>query len=285
MNARLNDAPAPAGRLPNPALAGFVPRIVNDVLELPVYHMRGGTSTGIVLWHEHLPAELALREEAIRAIMGVPAAGEAKGNRQTTGLGRGPSTSNKVFIVDRSPNDEADITSTLAQLAADKSAIDWSVNCGNMSAALTMYALDTGIFKASPGTTVMRIFNTNTRVTTDATVKTPHGTPYIPADTEIPGVIGQFPGVELSLRNPVGAKTGKLLPTGSAIDMFAGVEASCVDVAVPMVIVNAAALGKTANETVEELGRDHALKEHLRTIWVEAGLKMGLRRKNGDPMS
>jgi 2-methylaconitate cis-trans-isomerase PrpF len=273
------------GRLPNPALAEFVPRVVDGVLELPVYHMRGGTSTGVVLWHEHLPSALALREEAIRWIMGVPPAGEVKGNRQTTGLGRGPSTSNKVFIVERSPHADADIASTLAQLAADKSAIDWSVNCGNMSAALTMYALDTGLFKASAGTTVMRIFNTNTRVTTDATVKTPYGTPYIPADTEIPGVMGKFPGVELSLRNPVGAKTGRLLPTGNAVDQFAGVAASCVDVAVPMVIVNAADLGKTGHEAVDELARDQALKQRLQAIWVEAGLKMGLRRKNGEPMS
>jgi 4-oxalomesaconate tautomerase len=286
MSARLRDIAASSrGDLPNPELAGFVPRIVNDVLELPVYYMRGGTSTGIVLWHAHLPSELALREEAIRWIMGVPPTGDVKGNKQTTGLGRGPSTSNKVFIVDRSPTVDADITSTLAQLAADKSAIDWSVNCGNMSAALTMYALDTGIFKATAGTTVMRIFNTNTRVTTDATVKTPDGTPYIPADTEIPGVMGKFPGVELSLRNPVGAKTGKLLPTGNPLDRFAGVEASCVDVAVPMVIVSAAELGKTGHESVDELARDHVLKERLQSIWVEAGLKMGLRKKNGDAMS
>ena len=286
MSARLKDAaPALTGRLPNPALAGFVPRLVNGVLELPVYHMRGGTSTGVVLWHEHLPAELALREEAIRWIMGVPPAGEVKGNKQTTGLGRGPSTSNKVFIVDRSPTADADIASTLAQLAADKSAIDWSVNCGNLSAALTLYALDTGIFPATPGATVMRIFNTNTGVTTDATVKTPDGTPFIPADTEIPGVMGRFPGVELSLRNPVGAKTGKLLPTGNAVDRLAGVAASCVDVAVPMVIVNAAELGKTGRESVAELARDHALKQKLQAVWVAAGLKMGLRRKNGDPMT
>ncbi len=286
MSARVNDAaPALTGRMPNPALAGFVPRLVNGVLELPVYHMRGGTSTGVVLWHEHLPADLALREEAIRWIMGVPPAGEVKGNKQTTGLGRGPSTSNKVFIVHRSPSADADIASTFAQLAADKSAIDWSVNCGNLSAALTMYALDTGIFQATPGATVMRIFNTNTGVTTDASVKTPAGTPFIPADTEIPGVMGRFPGVELSLRNPVGAKTGQLLPTGNAVDRFAGVEASCVDVAVPMVIVNAADLGKTGQESIQELAHDHALKEKLQAIWVAAGLKMGLRRKNGDPMT
>src|SRR3954466_6395743 len=108
MSARLQHATASLyGRLPNPALAGFVPRILNGVLEIPVYYMRGGTSTGIVLWNEHLPAELALREEAIRWVMGVPTSGEVEGNRQTTGLGRGPSTSNKVFIVERSPHGDA----------------------------------------------------------------------------------------------------------------------------------------------------------------------------------
>ena len=286
MNARKNvAASASQGRLPDPTLASFVPRVVNGVPELPVYHMRGGTSTGIVLWHEHLPVDLALREEAIRWMMGVPAAGDLKSNKQTTGLGRGPSTSNKVFIVERSPHDGADIISTLAQLAADKSALDWSVNCGNMSAALPMYALDTGLLNASPGNTLVRIYNTNTTVTTEATVKTPDGTPYIPSDTEIPGVMGRFPGVELSLRSPVGTKTGKLLPTGNAIDRFDGIDASCVDVAVPMVIVRAADLGKTARESVDELARDSALKQRLQKIWVEAGLKMGLRKKNGERMS
>lgn len=272
-----------ASRLPNSQLGTFVPRVVNGVLELPVYHMRGGTSTGIVLWEGHLPAELPLREEAIRWIMGVPPRGEAKGNKQTTGLGRGVTTSNKVFIVNRSPDAQADITSTLAQLAADKAAIDWSVNCGNMSAALPMYALDTGLFSAAAGRTVLRIYNTNTRVTTDATVRTPEGTPYIPADTEIPGVMGRFPGVELSLRNPVGAKTGKLLPTGNAVDRCAGVEVSCVDVAVPMVVLRAADVGKTGQESLEDLARDGALKQRLREIWVEAGLRMALKKKDGSP--
>ena len=272
-----------ARRLPSPALADFVPRIVNGVVELPVYVMRGGTSTGIVLWEGHLPTALALREEAIRWIMGVPQAGEVKGNKQTTGLGRGPTTSNKVFIVNRSTDANADITSTLAQLAADKAAIDWSVNCGNMSAALPMYALDTGLFAPVQGRTVIRIYNTNTRVTTDATVNTPEGTIAIPSDAEIPGVMGRFPGVELSLRNPVGSKTGKLLPTGNLVDRCAGVDVSCVDVAMPSIILRAADVGKTGQESVEELARDAALKARLREIWVEAGLKIGFRKKDGTP--
>jgi 4-oxalomesaconate tautomerase len=116
-------------------------------------------------------------------------------------------------------------------------------------------------------------------------VKTPEGTPFIPADTEIPGVIGRFPGVELSLRKPVGAKTGKLLPTGNVVDRIKGVEVSCVDVAVPMVIIRAADLGMTRQESVEALSRDTALKQKLREIWVEAGLAMGLKKKDGTPMS
>jgi 4-oxalomesaconate tautomerase len=273
------------GEMPSPTLDDFVPQVHGGVPAFPVYYMRGGTSTGVVLWHQHIPEEQALKEEVIRAIMGVPATGEHRGNKQTTGLGRGAPTSNKVFIVSRPSSGEADIASTLAQLAADKSAIDWSVNCGNMSAALPLYALDAGLVRPVVGRTVVRIFNTNTGVTTDASVHTPDGTCYIPADTEIPGVMGRFPGVDLTLRHPVGAKTGKLLPTGRASDQICGVAVSCVDVAVPMVIVRAEDLGKTGQESPDELARDPRLKERMREIWVAAGLRMGLRRKGGALMS
>lgn len=273
------------GRLPASELSDFVPRLRHGTPEFPVYYMRGGTSTGVVLWHEHLPTDLALKEELIRWIMGVPPSGETRGNKQTTGLGRGAPTSNKVFVVSRPNGSDADIASTLAQLTADKSAIDWSVNCGNMSAALPLYALDTGLVRPTPERTVVRIFNTNTGVTTDASVRTPAGTHEIPADTEIPGVLGQFPGVELTLRHPVGAKTGKLLPTGKPADEVQGVTVSCVDVAVPMVILRASDVGKTGNESPDELARDARLKERLREIWVAAGLKMALRRRGGAPMT
>lgn len=268
-----------------PGFESFTPRLLNGVAHFPLYYMRGGTSTGVVLWEPHLPQALAPREELIRRIMGVPVTGETKGNKQINGLGRGPATSNKVFILGMHEGPEADLSSTLAQLAADKSAIDWSVNCGNMSSALPLYALETGLIPAQKPVTQLRIFNTNTKVITDARVNTPEGDACVPADTEIPGVMGEFPGVELSLRNPIGAKTGKLFPTGNRKDVFAGVTASCLDVAVPMVIVSAAELGKNGDETVDALNQDHALKARLREIWVEAGLKMGLKKRNGEPMT
>ena len=268
-----------------PGFEAFSPRLFNGVAHFPLYYMRGGTSTGVVLWEPHLPEALELKEELIRRIMGVPITGETKGNKQISGLGRGVATSNKVFILNQHEGPEAELSSTLAQLAADRSAIDWSVNCGNMSAALPLYALETGLIQAQQPLTQLRIFNTNTRVITDARVSTPQGNAEVPADTEIPGVMGAFPGVELSLRQPIGAKTGKLFPTGQRKDVFAGVTASCLDVAVPMVIVKASDFGLQGDEMPEVLNQNQPLKNKLREIWVEAGLKMGLKKRNGEPMT
>lgn len=268
-----------------PGLESFSPRLIHGVAHFPLYYMRGGTSTGVVIWEPHLPQSLELKEELIRRVMGVPVSGETKGNKQINGLGRGPATSNKVFLLNAYDGPEADLSSTLAQLAADKSAIDWSVNCGNMSAALPIYALETGLIQAQKPLTQLRIFNTNTKVITDARLCTPEGNVIVPADTEIPGVMGMFPGVELSLRQPIGAKTGKLFPTGNRKDTFAGVTASCLDVAVPMVIVSAEELGQQGDETPDVLNRDLVLLARLREIWVEAGLKMGLKKRNGDLMT
>jgi 4-oxalomesaconate tautomerase len=263
----------------------MTPRVSNGLLEVPVEHVRGGTSTGILLHDSHLPAALPLREELIRRIMGVPLEGTTAGNRQITGLGRGVATSNKVFIVAPSQRNDADIDSTLAQLAADKSSIDWSVNCGNMSAALPFFALDHGLAHVNGDRTTVRIFNTNTGVVTHGILETPGGRTDFPADTAIPGVMGRFPGVMLALLKPAGARTAALLPTGNPVDEIEGYEVSCVDVAVPMVILRAADFGKTATEAPAALDQDKAFKETLRKIWVEAGLRMGLKRKDGSAMS
>ena len=261
------------------------PRRRHGIWEMPVHHMRGGTSTGLVIHDRAAPADLAAREELLRHLMGVPLAGELVGNRQITGLGRGPATSNKVFFcdVERTP-EGPQLVSTLAQLAADHARIDWSVNCGNMSSALQAWALDTGLVPwGAPGPQVVRIRNTNTGVLTTSRMQGSREEGF--AAAEIPGVAGRWPAVDLFLHDPVGAKTGKLLPTGSPCDVIEGVAVSCVDVAVPMVIARAADFGKTAHEGIRELAADTEFMQRLKTVWVEAGLRMGLRRKDGTPMS
>lgn len=274
----------PVARLP--ALPELAPRWRGGIIEFPLHHMRGGTSTGLVIWDRYAPPERELREELLRHLMGLPLKGERRGNKQITGLGRGAPTSNKVFFADL----EADaggrprVVSTLAQLAADKAAIDWSVNCGNMSAALPLWVLDTGLAEThAPGLFELAIRNTNTGVIAGSRMRLGvHGSA---AAAEIPGVDGAFPAVDLFLRSPAGAKTGKLLPTGAPRDHIAGHDVSCVDVAVPMVILRASDFGKTATEAPAALEADAAFMAALRDIWVAAGLKMGLANRDGSLMT
>lgn len=251
----------------------------------PLHYLRGGTSTGVVLWEPLVPEEEHLRAELLRHLMGVPHAGRAVGNRQITGLGRGPATSNKVFLARiEETNAGPRIVSTLAQLANEHGEIDWSVNCGNMSAALPLWAVDSGLIEApARGAFEIEIRNTNTGVITLSRMAREADGRFTLA--EIPGVLGAFPQVDLFLQSPVGNKTGALLPTGSAVDLIGGVEVSCVDVAVPMVIIAAASLGKTAHEPIAELEGDAAFMTRLREIWIKAGLKMGLRRRDGALMT
>ena len=274
----------PTDRLP--ALPELAPRWRGGTIEFPLHHMRGGTSTGLVIWDRYAPADRDLREELLRHLMGLPLAGERRGNKQITGLGRSAPTSNKVFFADleSDPAGAPRLVSTLAQLAADKAAIDWSVNCGNMSAALPLWALDTGLSEMhAPGTFEIQIRNTNTGVIAGSRMRLGvHGS----AETaEIPGVDGAFPGVDLFLHNPAGAKTGMLLPTGNARDRIAGHDVSCVDVAVPMVILRASDFGKTATEAPAALDADTAFKDKVREIWVAAGQAMGLKNRDGSAMT
>ena len=264
--------------LPRPVIDRLAPRFVAGTLEIPVWHARGGTSTGIVLLAEQLPGSTALREEVIRNVMGVPLSGEEPGNRQITGLGRGITTSNKVFVLDTSERPGFDLESTLAQLAAGKAAIDWSVNCGNMSASLPLVAFEAGLAVPRAGRNTLKIYNTNTGIAADAVIEMPGpGAPPDP-DTEMPGVMGRWPGVALSLVDPVGSKTGKLFPTGARRETILGVEVSCLDFAMPMVIARAEDLGCRADEAPEELERDPELRARMQPLWVAAGLAMGLER-------
>lgn len=256
--------------------------LASPIPELPVHYMRGGTSTGVVIWEPLVPQQEHLRAELLRHLMGVPHTGEAPGNRQITGLGRGPATSNKVFLahIEETATGQR-IVSTLAQLANEHGEIDWSVNCGNMSSALPLWALDSGLIEVpESGAFDIEIRNTNTGVLTVSRMARETDGRFVA--TEIPGVMGAFPQVDLFLQSPVGSKTGALLPTGAVVDEIEGVAVSCVDVAVPMVIIAAASLGKTAQEPIAELEADAAFMARLRQLWIEAGLRMRLRRRDGE---
>lgn len=267
-----------------PKWPDLLPRLRNGTVEFPVHHMRGGTSTGLVLWEPFVPAEPGPREELLRLLMGVPRDGRKPGYKQVNGLGRGTATSNKVFLarVDEEAGTPT-LVSTLAQLANDHFGVDWSVNCGNMSSALPLWAHDAGfVGTQGDGRLELAIRNTNTGVLTTARMVAARDSWQ---EAEIPGVDGSYPAVDLFLHEPAGSKTGLVLPTGSAMETVNGRRVSCVDVAVPMVIVSAADLGLTAHELVAELAANGAFMDELRAIWVEAGLRMKLKRRDGSLMT
>lgn len=268
-----------------PIATAHWPRENSGVWEFPVLHVRGGTSTGLIIWDRIAPQQLELREELLRHLMGLPLQGSLPDTKQITGLGRGYPTSNKVFFADLKLNAAGapQIVSTLAQLAAGKSQIDWSVNCGNMSAALPFWAIDQQFLpRELNGNCEVEIFNTNTKTTMIARVGlTGDGFTF----AQIPGVNGAFPEVDLFLTNPVGAKTGKALPTGSAADRFGDFLVSCVDVAVPMVIARASDFGKSGTEPIRDLRNDGDFFQALKSLWVQAGLEMGLRNSSGNLMT
>jgi hypothetical protein len=152
-----------------------------------------------------------------------------------------------------------------------------------MSAALPFWAIDQHFLpRELNGNCEVEIFNTNTKTTMIARVGLA-GDGFTFA--QIPGVNGAFPEVDLFLTNPVGAKTGKALPTGSAADRFGDFLVSCVDVAVPMVIARASDFGKTGTEPIRDLRNDGDFFQALKSLWVQAGLKMGLRNSSGNPMT
>ena len=282
------DPAGPRPVYPDPDLADLRVRSRHGYVEFPVHHVRGGTSTGLVIWERHAPQDRALREELLRHLMGLPLSGTRRGNKQITGLGRIVTTGNKVFFADLETDSSGKVRihNTFAQLAADKSDVDWSVNCGNMTAALAFWALDTGLVPwpaAEADRFEIDIYNSNTRVVTTARLRLKDG--VIPSDTEIPGVDGAWPGVDLFLNDPAGSHCGKLLPTGRPVEEIDGIPVSCVDVAMPLVIVRAADLGKTAHEPVEALDADAPFKAKLRTLWVEAGLRMGIKDRSGRPLT
>ena len=268
-----------------PIAAALLPRKNFGVWEFPVLHVRGGTSTGLVIWEGAAPRQRELREELLLHIMGLPLKGTSSDTKQITGLGRGYTTSNKVFFAAMNTNKagEPQIVSTFAQLATGKSEVDWNVNCGNMSAALAFWAIDQHFLpRELNGKGEVEIYNTNTKVFMTARV-TLDGDRF--ALAQIPGVEGEFPGVDLFLANPVGAKTGTALPTGAPADVFGNYKVSCVDVAVPMVIARASDFGKTGTESPKELRNDETFFQALKSLWVQAGLKMGLKKGNGALMT
>jgi 2-methylaconitate cis-trans-isomerase PrpF len=238
---------------------------------IPCTLMRGGTSRGPFFLALDLPADRARREAVLISAMG------AGHELQVDGIGGGNPLTSKVAIVGPSTVSGADVDYLFAQVKVAERIVDTSPNCGNMLSAVGPFAIDAGLVRAGDGTTRVRIHNINTGKIVEARVSTPDGRVCYEGDTAIDGVPGTAAPVHLAFADAAGAKTGKLFPTGRATDRIQGVEVTCIDAAMPLVIIRASELGKSGYESPAELDADRAFMSRLEAIRIEAGERMGFK--------
>jgi 2-methylaconitate cis-trans-isomerase PrpF len=243
---------------------------LGDLLRIPCVLMRGGTSKGPYFVASDLPDEIEARDRVLISAMG-------SGNAlEIDGIGGGHPLTSKVAIVSPSRRPGADVDYLFAQVKVEQRIVDTSPNCGNMLAGVGPFAIESGMVAAQDGVTRVRIFNVNTGKLIEAKIATPNRRVVYDGDVSIDGVPGTAAPIHLAFLGAAGSKTGKLLPSGRPRDRVGGIEISCVDAAMPVVLVRAADLGKTGYEKPAELTGDSAFMRRLEAIRIEAGALMGI---------
>lgn len=245
--------------------------------EIPAVFMRGGTSKGLMLREEHLPADRRKWDALFLAALGSP---DPYG-RQLDGMGGGLSSLSKVCVIGAPTRGDADVDYTFGQVLIKKAHVDWTPLCGNMSSAVGPYAVDEGLVEVNGDTALVRIHNTNTKKIIAAHFPLEDGQAAVDGDLAIPGVAGTGAPVRLDFLDPGGATTGKLLPTGNvkdALDVpgFGTFEVSMVDASNACVFLRAADIGLSGTEMPAEIETDAKVMRLLAAIRLAASVRMGI---------
>jgi 2-methylaconitate cis-trans-isomerase PrpF len=248
-------------------------------VKLRAVFMRGGTSKAVMFRQEDLPRDRVRWDPIFLAVIGSP----DPNGRQLDGMGGGISSLSKICVIGPPTRTDADVDYTFAQVSVRDASVDYSGNCGNMSAAVGPFAVDQGMVEVNGAEAIVRIHNTNTRKIIVARFAMDDGCAAVDGNFALPGVAGTGAPVRLDFLDPGGAGTGRLLPTGNTIDELdvpgAGrIEVSMVDAANPCVFIAAGALGLTGVEMPDQLDANRELLLHLEAIRCAASLKMGIAK-------
>lgn len=237
---------------------------------IPCVLMRAGTSRGPFFLREWLPQDEAERDEVLIGAIG------ASDLLQLDGVGGGSTLTSKVAIVSRSREPGCDVDYLFAQVGVGQRSVDTRPNCGNMLSGVAPFAIEQGLVGARDGMTSVRVFNVNTRSRIDVTVQTPGGRVTYAGSTRIDGVAGTAAPIRLAFLDAWGSVTGRVFPTGKRVDLIEGVAATCIDAAMPLVILRARDLGVTGREFPEELDSNADVLERIELVRRAAGRSMGL---------
>lgn len=237
---------------------------------VPCVLMRAGTSRGPFFLRDWLPQEEVARDEALIGAIG------ASDLLQVDGVGGGSTLTSKVAIVSKSAQPGCDVDYLFAQVGVGQKSVDTRPNCGNMLSGVAPFAIEQGLVEARDGETTVRVFNVNTRSRIDVTVLTPGRRVTYEGDTGIDGVAGTAAPIRLDFLDAWGAVTGSVFPTGHRIDLIDGLQVTCIDAAMPLVIIRARDLGLTGREAPADLDANLPLMARIEAVRCAAGEAMGL---------
>lgn len=237
---------------------------------IPTTLMRGGTSKGLYFHAADLPADPGTRDAVLLAAMGSPDA------RQIDGVGGAHPLTSKVAVLSPSARDDTDIDYLFLQVVVDKAEVSDSQNCGNILAGVGPWAVEQGLVPVAGEVTPVRIYMVNTAGVAVAQVPTPGGAVEYEGEARIDGVPGTAAPIPIDFLDVAGSSCGALFPTGRVRDLIEGVEVTCIDNGMPVVILRAADFGKTGAESPEALEADPVLKARVEAIRLAAGPLMNL---------
>ena len=237
---------------------------------IPCMIFRGGTSKGLYFLERDLPTDRGLRDRVLLAAMGSP------DERQIDGLGGADSLTSKVAVISPSSRPDADVDYLFLQVSVARAQVSDDQNCGNLLAGVGPFAIERGLLAARDGLTEVRIFMRNTDGLAIAQVQTPGERVNYAGACVIDGVPGAAAPIPITFADVAGSTCGALLPTGHLVDVIGGVETTCIDNGMPVVLVRANDLGLDGDEAPATLEGDAVLRARVEAIRLEAGQRMGL---------
>lgn len=246
--------------------------IRGDQIGIRCVLMRGGTSRGAFFHASDLPADPRLREQAILAVYGSPDV------RQIDGLGGADPLTSKVAIIAPSTRPDADVEFTFGQVRITEAMVDFTGNCGNMSAGIAPFAIDEALVEAVEPLTTVRIYLTNTGSVITSRVHVRAGIALTEGDAEVPGVPGTGSSIMIDFGEGSSVLGRGLLPTGAAREALSTpsgeVEVSIVDAGNPVVFVRPEAAGLGGTELPDDL--EAAVLDRLEEIRGAGAVRLGL---------
>jgi probable AcnD-accessory protein PrpF len=253
-------------------------------VKIPAMYMRGGTSKGVFFRLQDLPPSCqqpgASRDALLLRVIGSPDPYE----KHIDGMGGATSSTSKTVIVSKSTQRDHDVDYLFGQVAIDKAFIDWSGNCGNLSAAVGPFAIAGGLVDKAKipqnGVCTVKIWQANIKKTIIAHVPITNGEVQETGDFELDGVTFPAAEVQLEFMDPADAE-GSMFPTGHVVDELdvpgvGKLKATLINAGIPTIFLNAEDIGYKGTELQSDINNDARALAMFETIRAHGAIKMGL---------